>query len=415
MTRLYTVTGEPVPIYTTAGELVWGGSDPVQPVPPEGPDRNIGMGCAVVSMPLTVTAGAAGRMVAHRTTVTVDTINPVFEWVIQPGFGGTTTAPYEMRAAVARLGDPPRQLLFGGETTVTIPASPNMVVTSDPAPVDALAGDVLDVYVWASGNYMGDLTGYLPGQDLGAANGTYGVAMQNLTPAPAGWATIRPSRIIAPSDVPAWILAGDSIAQAAGSYLDTAALARGLPAVKVALGGDGYQYYPGAWSGMYGRHTGFADHMIDEYGANSPNASQALAFWEHAKGNGIGYLVKTTVTPRVPPAGTPPEADLAFNAWLRDGAPLAEGGTAPAEPGTPGAARAAVIHPDGTITPGTGGHPLDAISDSAAAIEDPSRPGHFTTEAVAAQGSDTDWLHFNTSVHALVSARLARDLELLGF
>lgn len=148
-----------------------------------------------------------------------------------------------VRLAYARLGEPPRQLLFGGETTATIPPSPHMVVTSDPAPVDALAGDVLDVYVWASGDYIGDLTGFLPCQDLGAANGTYGVAMQNLTPAPAGWDTIRPSRVIAPSHVPAWILAGDSIAQAAGSYLDTAALARSLPAVKVALGGDGYQYY----------------------------------------------------------------------------------------------------------------------------------------------------------------------------
>lgn len=29
---------------------------------------------------------------------------------------------------------------------------------------------------------------------------------------------------------------------------------------------------------MYGKHTGFADHMIDEYGANSPNPAQALAF-----------------------------------------------------------------------------------------------------------------------------------------
>ena len=166
---------------------------------------------------------------------------------------------------------------------------------------------------------------------------------------------------------------------------------------------------------MYGKHTGFADHMIDEYGANSPNPAQALTFWEHAKGNGIAYLVKTTVTPRVPPDGTPSTADLAFNAWLRDGAPVTSDGTAPAEPGTPGAPRAAVIHPDGTIIAGSGDHPVDVISDAAAAIEDPGRPGHFTSEAVTAQGSDTDWLHFNLSVHALVSARLVRDLALLGF
>lgn len=74
-----------------------------------------------------------------------------------------------------------------------------------------------------------------------------------------------------------------------------------------------------------------------------------------------------------------------------------------------------MIRPDGTIAEGVGSHPVDVISDTAAAIEDPDQPGHFTTEAVAAQGSDTDWLHFNLSVHALVSVRLARDLELLGF
>ena len=415
MTRLYTSTGADISVFTTGGDLVWGGGEPAQPVPPEGPMRNIATGCSVVSMPLSVTTGASGRMVAHRTTLAVDAIQPVFEWVIQPGFGGTTTEPYQLRAAVAHLGELPKALTFDGGSAVTIPESPTMVLTSDPAPLNARAGDVLDVYVWVSARYMGDLTGYLPGRDVGAADGHYGTAMQNLTPAPAGWSTIRQSRIVAPSDVSAWILAGDSIAQQAGSFLDTAALARGLPAVKSAMGGDGYQYYPSRWGSMYGRHTEYADHMIDEYGANSPNAPNALAFWRHAKANGISYLVKTTVAPRVRPDGTPPAADLAFNAWLRDGAPLTPDGTAPAEPGTAGAIRAAVIRPDGTVSEGVGAHPADVISDTAAAIEDPARPGHFTAEAAAAQGSDMDWLHFNLKVHALVSARLERDLAILGY
>lgn len=58
---------------------------------------------------------------------------------------------------------------------------------------------------------------------------------------------------------------------------------------------------------------------------------------------------------------------------------------------------------------------MDVISDSAAAIEAPYRPGHFTTEAVAAQGSDTDRLHYDSAVHGMVADRLVRDLELLGF
>lgn len=414
MSILYDTGGTVRPLFTTSGVPAWGGGTGGDPEVPSGPLRNVATGCATSAFPLAPISGN-GRMVAHRTTVVANTVGPRFEWVIHGGFGGNTAAPYHLRAAVAHTGEPPRPLSFDGEQAAAIPANPDLTVTSDPAPLTTRAGDILDVYVWASGPYQGDLTGYMPARDIGIAEGPYGNAYANLSPAPAGWSTIRQSRIVAPSDVPAWVLGGDSIAQGSSSFLDTAALARGIPAVKSAMGGDGYQYYPGRWESMYGRHTGFADHMIDQYGANSPNAPNALSFWRHAKANGIGYLVKATVAPRVRPDGTPPAADLAFNAWLRDGAPLTPDGTAPAEPGTAGAIRAAVIRPDGTVSEGEGAHPVDAISDTARAIEDPDRPGHFTAEAVAAQGSSTDWLHFNLKVHALVSARLERDLAILGY
>lgn len=414
MTTLSNTAGQIVPVYTTGGRLVWGEGGGAGPVPPVGPDRNVATLCSVTTAPATI-GGAAGRMAAHRQTLIVDAIQPRLAWVIQGGFMGNTPAAYRMRAAIAPLGGAPIPLTFDGEHEALIPGNPTVTVTSDPAPISVLAGDVVDVYVWASGDHQADLTGFLPGRDIGVSDGTYSQALTTLAPIGETRGTIRPARIIAPSDQPAWILAGDSIAQQNNSFLDRAAAARRLAAVKSAMGGDGYQYYPGRWESMYGRHTGFADHMIDEYGANSPNPAQALAFWNHAKGNGIAYLVKTTVAPRVRPDGTPPAADLTFNAWLRDGAPLTPDGTAPAEPGTVGALRATVVNRDGSVTEGAGGHPVDAISDVAGAVEDPDRPGHYTQAAADAMANHLDWLHYNGAVHQMVADRLVRDLDLLGF
>lgn len=414
MIALSNTVGQVVPVYTTNGRLIWGAEDRPDPVPPVGPDRNIATLCSVATAPATI-SGAVGRMAAHRQTMVVDAIRPRLAWVIQGGFGGNTPTPYTMRAAIAPRDGAPIPLTFDGEHEVAIPGTPTITITSDPAPISALAGDVVDVYVWASGNYQADLTGFLPGRDIGVSDGTYSQALTSLAPVGEARGTIRPARIVAPSDRPAWTLAGDSIAQQGNSFLDRAAATRGLAAVKSAMGGDGYQYYPGRWETMYGRHTGFADHMIDQYGANSPNTVDALRFWRHAKANGISYLVKTTMAPRVRQDGTPPSTDLAFNAWLRDGAPLTPDGTAPAEPGTAEAIRAAVIRPDGTISEGAGAHQVDVISDAAAAIEDPTRPGHYTQAAADAMGNHADWLHYNGAVHQMVADRLARDLELLGF
>lgn len=413
MTVLSNTVGQVVPVYTTDGSLIWGAEERPDPVPPVGPDRNIATLCSVAAAPVSI-GGAVGRMAAHRQTLIVDAIRPRLAWVIRGGFGGTTPTPYTMRAAIAPRDGAPIPLTFGGEHEVSIPGTPAITITSDPAPISALAGDVVDVYVWASGDHQVDQTGFLPGRDIGVSDGTYSQALTSLAPIGEARGTIRPARIIAPSDRPAWVLAGDSIAQQGNSFLDRAAAVRGLAAVKSAMGGEGYQHYPGRWANMYGPHTGFADHMIDQYGANSPNPAQALEFWKHAKDSGISYLVKTTVTPRVRPDGTPPANDLAFNEWLRDGAPISPDHTAIAEVGDAEAVRASVIRPDGPIAEGSGGHPADVISDSAAAVEDSSRPGHFTPEAVEAQGSSSDWLHFNSNVHALVAARLTRDLEILG-
>ena len=58
---------------------------------------------------------------------------------------------------------------------------------------------------------------------------------------------------------------------------------------------------------------------------------------------------------------------------------------------------------------------MDVISDAAAAVEDPDRPGHYTQAAADAMADWVDWLHYNGAVHQMVADRLARDLELLGF
>ena len=157
--------------------------------------------------------------------------------------------------------------------------------------------------------------------------------------------------------------------------------------------------------------------MIDQFGVNGAGnmPTAGLAFWNHAKANGVTYLVKTTIAPTTSQgAPTMNHADAQKdNAWLRDGAPLtADKKTAlPAGTTDPTAVRCDVIRPDGTIKKGTGGHPVNVVSDTAARIE--SSPGYLTEEAMAVIGGDK--LHPSAAVHVMLADRLARDLEILGF
>ena len=369
--------------------------------------------------------GTSGTMSATRHLLAVDVDTVTVSWSSTYGYGFDTSGTY--RAAVAVNDGPvvPVTVDGGQQTwriTKPLPSIPT-VTTSDPVRAPAYAGDAITVYVWATPDEAGksisaDLIRRTPGDLYGT--GDWGSALAGLKPPTqhqmGGWA-YRPARIVSTSNLSSWLGVGDSILQGNWSYVDRALDMRGLPGVKSAQGGEAHMYFPGRWNERCGQHVSTAPYMIDQYGVNGAGnmPTAGLAFWNHAKANGVTYLVKTTIAPTTAPGATTLDRPGAQtdNAWLRDGAPLAADKKTALETGTtdPTAVRCDVIRPDGTIKKGTGGHPVNAVSDTAARIE--SSPGYLTDEAMAVIG--TDKLHPSAAVHAMLAERLARDLEILGF
>ena len=239
--------------------------------------------------------------------------------------------------------------------------------------LNGYAGEQLLIYSWVAsdgpGSVSADLIRLRAGEQTGT--GEWGTAMNGLSDAARDGAwSYRPARVVAPSDQSSWLLVGDSILQGHWSYPDRATSARGLAAVKSAQGGEAHVFFPSRWNERCAPHVPTAPYMIDQYGVNSPGKMpvSGLAFWRHAKANGVKYLLKTTIAPTtLQGAATMSHADAQLdNAWLRDGAPLTADKTTALPTGTTDATavRCDVIRPDGTIKRGTGnGHPIDAVSD----------------------------------------------------
>lgn len=360
-------------------------------------------------------------MVATDHTLTVDVAEATFAWVSTYGYAYDQGATF--RTAVTINGGPLIPVTVNGQATWRREKIANgeiATTTSDPITLNARAGSTMRVHMWAAADGAGQITADLIRQQLTdkASTGDWDTALSGLKDVswPGGWA-YRPARVVAPTDRTSWLLVGDSILQGNWSYLDRAANARGLAAVKSAQGGDSHGYYPGRWRERCAPHVPTSPYMIDQFGVNGAGgmATSGLAFWNHAKANGVTYLVKTTIAPTTAPGATTLDRPGAQtdNAWLRDGAPLtADKKTAlPAGTTDPTAVRCDVIRPDGTIKKGTGGHPVNVASDTAARIE--SSPGYLTDEAMAVIG--TDKLHPSAAVHAMLAERLTRDLGILGF
>ena len=427
MTTLYNTTGQQVTVYATDGRTVWGGTsaptpDPVVPVtPPTGPALNIATALSAGNNGATVAGGTTGTMVATDHTLTVDVATATFAWVSTYGYAYDQGATF--RTAVTINGGPLIPVTVGGQATWRREKIANGEVattTSDPITLNARAGSTMRVHMWAAADGSGQITADLIRQQLTdkASTGDWDTALAGLKDVswPGGWA-YRPARVVAPTDKTSWLLVGDSILQGNWSYLDRAATARGLAAVKSAQGGEAHVYFPGRWNERCAQHVPTAPYMIDQYGVNSPGKmpTAGLGFWSHAKANGVKYLVKTTIAPTTSQgAPTMSHADAQKdNAWLRDGAPLTADKKTALETGTtdPTAVRCDVVRPDGTIKKGTGGHPVNVVSDTAARIE--SSPGYLSDEAAAVIGGDK--LHPSPAVHAMLADRLARDLGILGF
>ena len=426
MTTLYDpATGRAVAIYRTDGTLVWGGGETqptppaTPPTPPTGPMLNVATRMSAANIGAIPAGGTGGTMTATWHLVTVDVTTVTLHWVTTLGYGPDTGATFQ--AAISRDGGPVIPVTVGGSSTwhLNKPVSGEVIQThSDPVDLNAYAGDVVNVYVWAAADSDGSITSDLTRQTAEdrTAKGSFSAALNSLnSPSVGGW-SYRPARVVAPSDKTSWLGVGDSIIQQPWSYLERALDARGLAGVKSALGGDGHIYYPQRWPERVGVHSATAPYMIDQFGVNGAGgmSTRGLAFWNYCKARDVRYIVKTTIAPTTLQGGTLDRAGAQDdNAWLRDGAPIsADKATALATGSTdPTAVRCDVIRPDGTIKKGTGGHPIDAVSDTAARIE--ASPGYLSDEAAAVIGADK--LHPSPAVHAMLAGRLARDLGILGF
>lgn len=430
MTTLYdATTGRAVAIYRTDGTLVWGDggttapdTPPVPVTPPTGPSLNVVTRASVGANGANPVGGTSGTLVGTRHLLTVDVAEAVMAWTATheygPDGGGTFRAAYSINDG------PVHPITFDGAPTWYVKVERNVPVvtwTADPVNLNAHAGDVLTVYVHAvtdsTASVISDQTRQTP-SDV-TATGSWDTAMMSLTASRGnnGAWSYRPARVVAPSDKTSWLVVGDSIMQQPWSYGERALDARGLAGVKSAMGGDSHMYYPGRWQERVGEHSATSPYMIDQFGINGHGGmpTNGLAFWNHSKARNVQYIVKTTIAPTTLQGGTldrPGAQD--DNAWLRDGAPISADKTTALATGTtdPTAVRCDVIRPDGTIKRGTGnGHPIDAVSDTAARIE--ASPGYLSDEAAAVIGGDK--LHPSPAVHAMLADRLARDLGILGF
>lgn len=436
--------GTPAPAWLTDGTQVWGSTDDGPVVPPVGPTRNVASLCTAATI-AAAPAVKVGTFAATLHTLAVDVIDPYLEWVITPGFIKPTSGGV-LRVAVQAGSGPVRSVTFAGAASHRLdPAvGTSVVITSDPVTLSAHAGTVLRILAWVApddeGGVPADATSLLT-TDPGAGGGPWQTtpSLSPTTTQGAGvsggpsW-TLRPSRVIAPSDVDAWVAVGDSIVQQTWSWPERALAPR--PAVKSGVGGDAYIYH-GAGStfpNRVGAHLGYAGWVLDEFGINDTGTAQdplviatrALAFWRQVRDAGA-RIVKSTLTLNASssddwstlegqtPAATEP-GRAAFNTWLRDGAPLAPDGTAPAPAGTADAIRCTTISPGGIMTARDEGHPLNAVTDVVAAIESSPDSGKYAlgAPATAMQGW-ADGLHPSPGIHAILGDRLARDLELLGF
>lgn len=439
MTAVYTTAGTAAPVFRTDGALVWGGgSDPI--TPPVGPDRNIAGRCTVASIGKGP-GGVQGAFASTSHPLRVDATDVVLEWDAMPGFVTAQTSG-TIRATVQAGTGPVRTVTFGGVSTTRLipPAGAGYTITSDPVTVNAPAGTPLHVLTWidadTAGPVVADTTSILS-TDRGWALGSWSTS-PHLTPADASgemvggpW-SLRPSRIVGPSDKEAWIFSGDSIVQQSWSWGERALDALGYAAVKSGRGGDNY-----AIGGGYGRAlpslpyaTGFIDQMGINDGMRSwdVNAPRMLTLWRNLRAAGIEHVIKSTVTLSVGSSDNwatlagqtvnqiTEAGRIAINRWLRDGAPLTPDGTSPLLTGATGAIRCTVISPAGTVTARNQGHPLTAVTDVVAAIESSPDSGKYAIGAPStAMSGWGDGLHPSPGIHGILAARLQRDMGLLGY
>lgn len=397
MTELYTTGGVSLRVWDTTGRMVFGPPDtsiqtePAQPAEP-------------VELVRRVIAGdtwRTGRVNTGRATPkTYFSEHNVYAnaKALQLTYGGNLPdgVTMDVAASIQRQGDPSSRMVatFGGATTATL-TGPAQLVTDD-IPLAVSAGDRIEVLTYYGARSDGLAHPAAPGGWYGAeildgnqvATGAPRIANSRAFDGGAGYRPAMPHKITGLAD-PAtisWLIGGDSITESGSpartqvgaypsiahqyTYSSAAAKSAGIPSANIGLWASSFPA-----GGRTGPHwstipslEGFT-HVTTAWGFNDLNLAQAtggtevkvmasaVETWKWMlKENPALKIWQTTISPsststdkwatlegQTPVASAP--LRRAFNAWVRDGAPLIAG--APAAPGSSGALRA-----------GQEGHPL---------------------------------------------------------
>lgn len=348
-------------------------------------------------------------------------------------YGGNLPAGVTMPLSVSVLHKGTRyRATFGGATTWTLTG--DVPVTSDTIPGLTVApGDEVLVFTHYGPRSDG-------GQHPAAPGGWYSREIldgdQTESGAPRtdqslkydgynGYRPVMPHAITGMTEATqrAVVLLGDSITESGSPALDSLTAHASAqrtwahrvvdlthPVVNTAIWGSTHATArAGVWSTI--PELSNFTHAVAAWGYNDINQAHqtgktlstvqitALASWKWARSEGP-LLWQATISPnttstdgwttvegQTPVAATPMR--LAYNDWLRDGAPLTADGSAPAAVGS-----------TGTLRAGQAGHPLAGIIDQAAKISTTPNSGIFRVDRGALTG---DGGHPNATGHALMA------------
>lgn len=376
------------------------------------------------------TAGILSRTDRHMHTARVAATGIRFAYT-NSGSGPSGAAPgpnaFTLAAAIEK-GGTVYPLTFGGVARTTV--DPGEVVVSDPCYAVSLSpGDDFYSRTYAEVASAGQKVPismretHIASRGDGSTYSTTGADLTTVgsaTPPASNARGIWPQAIggvpTAPGATAVAVLGsstpegqGDNTSDAAlpPGYVARACEAAGVPYANFALSGDRFQYIRDATEQgrRFGDLLSWVSHIVCDYGVNdlinlrtlAQMQADGIAFWGYLAATGK-LVSQATFKPYTSstdgwvtvenqtPGGVNPTR-LAWNAWLRDGAPLIAGAAAATGTTDPAAVRV-----------GSAGHPLDAVLEVADALESSRDSGVWTP------GYTSDGLHPNPTGHAAAAA-----------
>lgn len=411
--------GAAVTIKDSSSRPIWGGA----------PSRSVRRGVAgELWRTGRVGTGRTGERTywsPHRAWADATEISLTYGGNLPPG----VTMPL---AASITVGGDRHVLTWGGDTETVLNGDTKAV--SDPAPLTVHPGDTIEVLTYYGARSDGGQHPGAPGawysteilQGNRVADGSPSQVTSERYDGYSGYRPAMPHAItgMTASGVESWVLLGDSITESGApnfssvGKVSTAQLTwshRAIlgPVNNTAVWGSSYAPSPtGTWATI--PDLAQFTHALVAWGYNDLDQAWQVSSRDvaHVQRNAIAaWSWIGAEVPRVWQATVSPSTDsvdgwatidgqtprpalpyrLAFNAWLRDGAPLNDG--SPAEVGDASAVRA-----------GESGHPLAGVIDQAARVESAPGSGIFRVDhgPLTADGG-----HPNAMGHDLMSEALA--------